>query len=1153
MRIYLLPFLLFIAFFSLVSTPYAADGDINFDTSDLTSAIDDLTGIDNTVKDYLRDKTPEEISALMNLEELNVLTSANDALNDSLQSMLSNLSIASDLNQALSDLQVSLDFDPDLAGNILSVVSGDINQLLSSAGDLSSLQNVFDGVPSIQELITSVNALNQLDGVLGELDGILDVSILQSLEDTPFLQGNLNNLTNRFGIDISGFDITLPGDINFDISQLTDYLDGLPIGSLDEDVEDFLRSVSAEEFATLINLDDMDILEDLGGIFDGDLSSIIGNLGELSELSSVLQNLKTDFGFIPNNFAESLLGNDGVLGDLTDLMNAGSMFSSLQSVFGADPSPQMLVGMMNMVQQTGGSLTSQLGGMLSNPLTTSIDATEDFGGQLSAMKEEVTGEAIPEVTPHLPENDIDMPDGAVAGQCTLGEVIEIIACTEAGAKPYCDRNYSGSGAMGRYQFMPGTLAGLPSSCYSGPRSPGVGNGFECGPGECDPGLNPKPACQRHQDEAMACFTEQNRRSLENSGAMDRVGERVCQSSVAGPGKNCHTKPKTFGPQCVTITEAGLLKAAHLGGTGGARAALNGQNRCDIGCGCTFWYLNDGGHRSSGCNGTNDEDESAVCEGAGSPPDVDPGDPVDPGDGVPDEPYEPDPVVPGTPGYGSGGDDKGLATQYMQGGVRNFEMSTFEKPAEGSDYAKGTKATDDKSAQDLATGAGAYKTEDDFDFGKTMAWIEDFEQHGMAPNWAIWPSKTCLYWKPKKFFGIKTALLPACSVKVNYSEPTAMVEVVGEHGLSYLGELDDLAADSKHSDGGVGLMMSNLGLSLNQAHVFGISPNARAESSGSDKTVRRAFTCDLAVSGIDTWENMSVPGAPGSLIPNIDGATGLPDKLLTMGIPGVTALLNPTYRIKWYMGAEDKGKDVELPLLFASEEHYPEWVTKEGTLGEVRADNVPCDQNGRIKADDFSSTGLPNKSDKRCVGSWGLLEPMNGFASNGTDMANKAIVAARAYTIARRDKIYPMLAPAPTDGSLIPKIEYAHIGWKYWYTDFNIEWPYEGKQRFMLGEDTFKWDSVLMKNNYKSRGLSQWISMNLDDGYDGEDATKDGLVMTLWKRTTCRIYACCHRWSYDPSWRLFTFLGFQKKWEIKDITEIDEWDTDHSRDFNPPRL
>lgn len=728
-----------------------------------------------------------------------------------------------------------------------------------------------------------------------------------------------------------------------------------------------------------------------------------------------------------------------------------------------------------------------------------------------------------------------------------------------GSGDYCKVGGGGNNYVGKYQFNQATLGDesrVPSSCYSGCRNV-KDSCFKCN----------GPA----QEEAFSCYFEQNKKLIdadikrESGGRYNNLseymsdpdnpymttnanGERCVQQKSDYYYNGCQkrlnngTTTKKGGPSCLVVTESGVYGAAHLIGPGRIGDMLvDGENAYDGFCTSSFHY----GEKFRGID-VNDEagegEEGQVC----TPREV-PNEPL-PGDDDDDE-YEPDEVVPGTPGFGSGDEDKGIKAQIMEGGLRNFEASTFSKPGEGDDYEKGTKATDDRSAQELATGASQYKTEEDFDFSKTMAWIEDFEQHIMLPNWGIWPSKTCLYWKPKKF-GIKTALLPACSVKLNYSEPTAMVEVVGEHGMSYLGELEDFTNKSNHSDGGVGLAMSGLGVGFNQAHVFGISPNARTESSGSEKTVRRSFACDIAVSGIDTWENMTLHTPPR---PNVDAEGGVPDKLFTMGIPGATAILNPTYRFKWYMGAEDKGKDTELPLLFASEEHYPEWVTKEGTLGEVRADDVPCDQDGRINPDTMTSDTMPNKSDKRCVGSWGLLEPMNGFASNGTDMANKAIVAARAYTIARQEKIYPMMAPASTTGNLIPKIEYAHIGWKYWYTDFNIEWPYEGKQRFMLGEDSFNWDSVLMRNNYKSRGLSQWLSMNLDDAYGGEAAAKDGLVMTLWKRTTCRIYACCHRWSYDPSWRLFTFFGFQKKWELKGITEIDDWETEHSKDYNPPRL
>ncbi len=529
-----------------------------------------------------------------------------------------------------------------------------------------------------------------------------------------------------------------------------------------------------------------------------------------------------------------------------------------------------------------------------------------------------------------------------------------------------------------------------------------------------------------------------------------------------------------------------------------------------------------------------------------------------GDGPADEQDQQpnNPPVVGEPGLGSGDEDKGLETIKFPGGSNTFEGDAFEKTEEGGNVESGSDVEDDRSVQTL-TGANPYITEDDFDFSRTMAWIEDFEQFGMPPQWGDF-SNYCWYWRRRSFFRIAIAPLPACNVKVNYTEPTAMVEVVGEPGLSYLGDLEDLVAETDHSDGGVGMGLGPHGLSFNEAHVFGISPQARTESSGSTRTVRRSFTCDMAVSGIETWENMTLPGlVPFTLTPNIDMEGGVPDLMFTLQTPGVTALISPLYQLKWYLGASDRGRDTRLPLLFASEERHEEWVNKPGDHGTVTAGSVPCDQNGRIDAG-MTASAMPDRN-QDCVGSWGPLEPATGFSYGGTDLSSKALIAARAYGAAKKESIAPLLAPAPTAGPLIPKVEYAHIGWKYWYTDFNIEWPYEGKQRFMLGEDAFKWDSTLMQNNYRSRDVQNWRDLDKTSLPPGAEITKDGLIMTLWKNTTCRIYVCCHRWSYETRWRHISTLPFvgslfgEDAWEIKDVDEIDDWTTEHARDFNPPRL
>jgi hypothetical protein len=1185
----------FFAFFlaALMSFPaYAGPGDINFNPADLTSAVDDLpAGIDASVKDFLRDKTPDEVAALMNLQELNVLNVSNDMLNGEIRGLLGNISLAGDFTQALDDLRIDLDFDVDVSGEILNLVSADIMSLVSDIGDFSSLQTVFGEAPNIQEIIASVSAFSQLEGDLAGLSGILDDGILDQLTDMPFLKGNVNALIDRFGLSIPNFGMTLPGDINFNMPQIQDLINGLP---LNLDVREFLLDLDVSDIANLINLDDMNILPDMADFFNGDLSEIIGNVGELGQLTSALGDIKTQLGFIPNNFAENLLSNMDVFDDMTDIMQLGEQFESLQNVLGAVPSPQQLVGIMNMTQQTGGSLVGGASGLLSGSTQAGVESIDNFEGNLSAATEETTGEAIPEVEPEVPEDEEETTDPVSAtetGLCGgMDDFKRALGFAEGGGN-YCIVGGGGGNYVGKYQFNQATLGDesrVPSSCYSGCRQL-KNECFRCN----------GPA----QEQAFSCYFEQNKKIIdgdikkESGGRYNSLDEYLADPDnpylTNEGGKRCLKQKSEYyyagckgrlasgaaskkaGPSCMEVTKSGVYGAGHLIGPYLIGDMLVEGHHADDGF-CTSAF-----HYGEKFKGIDIDNTAADGSGEACPAPVDiPNEPlpggVEPGDEPED--YEPEEVVPGTAGYGSGDDDKGIKTNFNEGGTRNFEASTFSAPSEGGTVTVGTKEADDRSAADLLQGAGDYKTEDDFDFSETMAWIEDFEQHGMAPVFTDVPAEIAMTYSSRKrtcwYFYIRwtwrgprtvLALLPACSVKVNYSEPTAMVEVVGEPGLSYVGDLSDLVAETEHSDGGVGMGLGMSGISFNEAHVFGISPEARVDSSGSEETKRRAFTCDLAVSGVETWPNMTLPGLP--LTPNIDADAGPPDLMRTMNLSGIELLLTPTYRLKWFMGAEDKGKDVELPLLFASEEHRPDWVEMQGSLGEVTADSVPCDQNGRINSDSMTSPGLPNRyADGRgCVGSWGLLEPMTGFATNGQDIADKAIVAARAYSIAKQNSIYPMITPAPTEGTLIPKIEYAHIGWKYWYTDFNVEWPYEGKQRFMLGEDTFKWDSVLQANNYKSRGLAQWLAMDKSTGYGGESATKDGLVMTMWKKTTCRIYVCCHRWSYHTRWRhisdhwlyavyrLNPLIGPEKAWEIKSVTEIDDWDTDKSREFNPGRM
>ncbi len=1176
-----------------LSTPANA-GPVNFNVSEMTSAINDLpASVDNSVKDFLNSKTPDEVAALMNLNDLNALTVSNGMLDSQIRGMLGNISLASDFTSALDDLKSDLSFNTDLSGQLLGVMSTDVTGLMSDLGDFSSLQQVFGAVPNIQDIVTSVNVFNQFSGDLDAVRGILDDGIIDTLQNTPFLQGNLNALTDRFGLQIPNFGLTLPGDINFSLPDVDAILAGLP---LNLDVRQFLDGLDVGDLANLINLDDMQILPQLSSMFNSDLQDIIGNVGELAQLTDALKDLKTQLGFIPNNFAESLLSNPAVLGDMTSLMDIGQPFAALQGAFGGIPQPEQLVGVMNMVQQTGGNMVNGASGLLSPQTQSAVNAVPNFDGATSALKEDATGQAIPEVEPETPEPEdtgTGSPSSTQPGLCGGFEDWKKALGFAEGGGNYCIVGGGGGNYVGKYQFNQATLGDesrVPSSCYSGCRQ--VKNDcFRCN----------GPA----QEQAFNCYYEQNKKIIDNDIKKESGGKyNSLDEYLADPnnpyltnegGKRCLKQKgeyyyagckkrlasgaasKKAGPSCLEVTKSGVYGAAHLIGPYLIGDMLvKGQNAYDGFCTSAFHY----GEKFKGIDVDNTSGDGS---GEACAPVADiPNEPLPPGDGgyepgEPTEPYEPDEVVPGTPGYGSGGDDKGLKTTFNEGGTRNFEFLRYDEPSEGGSIEKGTDEDDDRSVEGLGKGAGTYKSEDDFDFAETMAWVDDFEQHGMAPDWGdvlrFDRDKTCYYyyirwtWRGPR---LVVRLLPACSLKVNYSEPTAMVEVVGEPGFSYLGDLDDLVAETNHSDGGAGVDMH--GVSFNEAHVFGISPEARAESSGSAESIRRSFTCDLAVSGQETWENMTLPGTPLAPTPNIDAEAGVPDLMRIMNVSGLELLFQPVYRLKWFMGAEDKGKDVELPLLFASEEHRPDWVEKEASFGTVTADSIPCDQNGRINPDSMTGPGVPNRyaDGRKCVGSWGAIEPMTGFAINGTELANKAIVAARAYTIAKTNSIYPMITPAPTDGSLIPKIEYAHIGWKYWYTDFNVEWPYEGKQRFMLGEDTFKWDSALQANNYKSRGLSQWLAMDLSQGYGGESSTKDGLVMTLWKKTTCRIYVCCDRWSYHTRWKHIRNLrneplfaaaylfwgpvsGFEKDWEIKAVTEIDEWDTDKAREFNPPRL
>lgn len=388
---------------------------------------------------------------------------------------------------------------------------------------------------------------------------------------------------------------------------------------------------------------------------------------------------------------------------------------------------------------------------------------------------------------------------------------------------------------------------------------------------------------------------------------------------------------------------------------------------------------------------------------------------------------------------------------------------------------------------------------------------------------------CWYWQWNSCLFISKCyktpvLLPACMTNFDYKEPTVHVEVsprAATSQLLYMEFLKDIPSDiDDWNFGGKEPVPS--------VHVTGISPMARKLSNLNVMGGNLTMTCDIAKK-LDKFEYIQFYGLPTS-----------PAKIaMTIGSSLVDL---KDWKKEWFTEeAAELGKfPASLQALYLSELNKGEWSPRTFPDGKTPSGETKTDYDKKREEsyqwalpylDDGTATsgttvvenimmnkcdaGLTPPADENvCVGKWGALYPRNGQVATEDmrfPMKHLAQLAYRAYDrTLEKGLIKPLKVQPGTE-------EY---GVGYDKTEFSLDWPYR-TDRMQIGEDPRTW----MK------------------GYYGEEFNNGGMVMTMWKDTSCCVKACCDysMIGYYPGetyyWDLSGLLGFEgEKWKITDVTK-----------------
>ena len=442
--------------------------------------------------------------------------------------------------------------------------------------------------------------------------------------------------------------------------------------------------------------------------------------------------------------------------------------------------------------------------------------------------------------------------------------------------------------------------------------------------------------------------------------------------------------------------------------------------------------------------------------------------------------------------------------------------------------------------------GLYGITWDFGDWKTTSWnpATSFIQCGFSLK-----NNYCWYWRWHSCWFISKCYqvpypMPACMTNFDYKEPTVHVEIaprIASSQLVYLSFLKDIPSSiDEWAAGGAANTVP-------AAHVIGISPAARYVSGLGPLHAQLTMTCDIAKK-LDKWPYVQFYGLPAG---PIELAKQLGRSLVDL----------KDWKKEWFTDkAPELGKvPASLQLLWSSQKKKSEWnprafpggwtpsgETKPGyedirdesykwalpygedqlvlddtnTTGIDEAEeemnaisNTNLVDGGGVIYQNKCDAGLPEDGTNKCIGDWGALFPRNGQVTIQDDrypLKRYAQLAYRAYDKALEDGVI-------TDLKKQPQTEKYGVG--YDETEFSIDWPYSSN-RYKVGEDPKYWNK----------------------GYFGESMNSGGMVMTLWKDTSCCVKVCCDLslMGYHPgetSWYSSILDYWEKrKWAITEVSK-----------------
>jgi hypothetical protein len=412
----------------------------------------------------------------------------------------------------------------------------------------------------------------------------------------------------------------------------------------------------------------------------------------------------------------------------------------------------------------------------------------------------------------------------------------------------------------------------------------------------------------------------------------------------------------------------------------------------------------------------------------------------------------------------------------------------------------------------------------WDFGdwSTTAWAPVLGglECGINPKndfcW-YWQWQSCLF--VSKCYKVPL-LLPSCMTNFDYKEPTVHVEISPRSGTSHLLYMKFLR-DVPRS---IGDWATGGHEPIPSAHVVGISPEARYMSKIGIDGANLTMICDLAQK-MERFEHIQYYGIPTS---PAKAAMEIGKSLVTL----------KDWKTEWFTEeAGELGKfPASLQALYMTEMNKSAWNPRtfpngETPSGETKPDfeddreksykwalpylKTGSDSSGTAIVEDIMmnkcDAGLESDGTNVCLGTWGALFPRNGHVSiedSRYPLKRFVQLAYRAYDRALENNAISSL-------KVQPGTEMYGVG--YENTEFSLEWPYKTK-RMKVGEHPANWAK----------------------GYFGEDMNSGGLVMTLWKDTSCCVKVCCAYpgTGFKPGETYYFPLPYweDKEWGITEVSE-----------------